>query len=153
MTLLDLSSTDDQHFAQRLESETIAWLGSVDGDGQPHQVPVWFGWKDRTAAVFSTPAARKVRNLRARPLCSLGIETSDSGNDVVILHGSANVLDPAAAWELAADVGFVEKYSALMGDGWFDAWVGTFSTPIRIDVTRMIAWHKPGGELRFRDAR
>ena len=85
-------------------------------------------------------------HLRSNTACRLGLETADGGNDVVIIEGAAHLLERDDARPLADAVGFIEKYSELMGDGGFEQWSATFSVPIRIDVARVLAWDKQTGE-------
>ena len=58
---------DDLHARAlaRLESEQVAWLGTIGRDGYPHAVPIWFLWRDGRALIMSEPSTVKVRNLRA----------------------------------------------------------------------------------------
>ncbi|MGA7149741.1 MAG: pyridoxamine 5'-phosphate oxidase family protein, partial [Microbacterium sp.] len=48
----------------RLDSEQVAWFGTIGRDGFPHAVPIWFLWRDGRALIMSEPATAKVRNLR-----------------------------------------------------------------------------------------
>ena len=148
MTLLAPASEDEAHVAERLRTEPVAWLGTGRPDGRPHGVPVWFGWDDRSIVVFSPPTARKVANLRANPACTLGVESADGGNDVVIVSGRAELAAPGDADRLAEQHGFVAKYESSMSEG-FPAWVQGFAQPIVVTVERLVAWSKPAGQPRY----
>ena len=147
--VLDLTRDDDAHVTNRLAAETIAWLGTTRRDGRPHTVPVWFGWDDPVALVFSPPTAAKVGHLRERPACTLALESADQGNDIVIVEGRARfaVLDTDEVGPRAAM--FAAKYAPLLTVS-FEEWVQGFAQPVLIDTERIVAWSKPAGELRFR---
>ena len=138
----------DAHIADRLNTEIVGWLATVRPDGQPHNVPVWFGWYNGVVAVFSPPGAQKVRDLRANPRCTLSLETADGGNDVVIIEGSAQFPSDDDREMAPAVEAFVAKYRPLL-PGSFDDWRQMFALPILIRAHRILAWSKPGGQLQF----
>ena len=47
--------------------DPVVWLSSVQTNGRPHLVPVWFVWDGHLILAFSKPNARKVDNLRDQP--------------------------------------------------------------------------------------
>jgi PPOX class probable F420-dependent enzyme len=65
----------------------VAVLGTVDARGRPHQVPIWYGWKDGAALMLTDRASQKWRNLLARPHASLCIDTKDPPYRGAILRG------------------------------------------------------------------
>lgn len=62
------------------------WICTTRPDGRPHAVPVWGVWVDDTFFHGGRPDTRKARNLDINPHLAVHLE---SGNDVVILEGSA----------------------------------------------------------------
>jgi nitroimidazol reductase NimA-like FMN-containing flavoprotein (pyridoxamine 5'-phosphate oxidase superfamily) len=54
----------DRPPSDRLRDDPVVWLSSVQADGRPHLVPVWFHWDGERIVAFSKPNARKVENLR-----------------------------------------------------------------------------------------
>ena len=44
-----------------LHRDRVVWLGSVQDDGSPHLVPVWFHWDGEQIVAFSKPNARGFR--------------------------------------------------------------------------------------------
>jgi PPOX class probable F420-dependent enzyme len=147
--MLDPAKPAEVHIAERLASAPIGWLASVRSDGRPHSVPVWFCWADPFALVFSPPTATKIRNLRARPACTLTLESADLGNDIVILEGHGELHDLDGAEVRARREDFARKYAPLLQTTDFEDWLGIFSQPILVHVDRIVAWSKPGGELQF----
>lgn len=88
---------------ERLEGARNYWVCSA-GSGRPHTMPVWGLWLE-DAFYFSTArASRKGRNLAANPAVSVHLE---SGDDVVILEGMAEVVEDPATLQR-----FVDAYDA-----------------------------------------
>ena len=63
---------------ERLETEQVAWLGTIGRDGYPHAVPIWFLWQDGRALIMSEPETAKVRNIRAHDRVLLHLEAPAS---------------------------------------------------------------------------
>ena len=145
--LLDPGRPFDAHIAARLDAERVIWLASVRPDGRPHQVPVWFLWQDPAVLVFSLPGTQKVGNVRARPAVTLCLDSADGGSDVVIADGDAELVgDPGVR---ATMTPFAAKYAPLIGADGLEQWAATFSQPIRVRVSRIMAWRRtPEGVQR-----
>ncbi len=82
----------------------------------------------------------------------LGVETADGANDVVIVEGTAALArddDPAV---VAASPVFTAKYAAGLTDG-VGQWRRQFPQAIVVAASRVVAWSKPAGALRFTEAR
>jgi hypothetical protein len=91
---------------EQLGSARSYWVCSTRADGRPHAMPVWGLWlADRL--LFSTdPTSLKARNFVERPDVVVHLE---SGDDVVVLEGRVEGLDPAVI-EAFCDA-YDEKYS------------------------------------------
>ena len=148
--LLTAGTDEDAHIDARLRTEPVIWLATVRPDGRPRQVPVWFLWEDPVVLVFSGAGTQKLRNLRAEPRVSLSLDAADGGNDIVLLDGSGEVLEPGDL-DAASVPGFVAKYEPRMGQT-ADEWSAGFPVPIRIVVSRVVAWSKPASGPRYRVA-
>ncbi len=61
--MLDVTTEWGKHAEQRLQSNSIAWLTTVGGDGRPYTVPVGFVWEGQTLLIFSQPQKQKLRNI------------------------------------------------------------------------------------------
>jgi PPOX class probable F420-dependent enzyme len=140
--MLDLTKERDVHVDQRLRSDPIIWLTTVRPDGRPHTIPVWFLWDGQTIMIVSQPNTQKIRNLRSNSNVTLALDGSDEGGDVIVLEGKAELLEKKAA-EIDLP-GYYTKYSSSleeMGET-SENLAQSYSQPILITPTRLIAWHE-----------
>jgi PPOX class probable F420-dependent enzyme len=124
------------HALERLQCDNIIWLSTVRPDGRPHLVPVWFLWDGQTILIFSKPD-QKIRNLRQNPAVMLGLDDTDTGEDVVLVEGTAELL---AAGQAAPTLpAYAAKYTPKLTEmGWTPASMATeYTEPIRITPTRV----------------
>jgi PPOX class probable F420-dependent enzyme len=56
-----------------LEKPLIARLATLDGDGYPHNVPLWYVLDGSAIVMVSERTARKVRNIQANPRGTLTV--------------------------------------------------------------------------------
>jgi PPOX class probable F420-dependent enzyme len=134
-----LNLTDDQTAAltDRLQTESIAWITTVTGDGQPQSSPVWFLWADNQLLVYAQPRSLKVRNIRANPLVSLHLNSDDAGGRIATFEGTAEI---SASHPLAhEDSAYVDKYrDGIAGLGTTPEHLGAeYSAAIVITPTRV----------------
>ena len=95
-----------EHIISRLQQARNYWISSVSPRDQAHAMPVWGLW-DEGRFVFSTdPASRKARNLKARPLVAVHLE---SGDEVIIVEGEAMGVDDPA-WLRTLEKKYAAKY-------------------------------------------
>lgn len=147
--LLDQNRSDDAHTNARLTAEPVIWLGTTGPDSRPHHVPVWFCWHDPEVLIFSMPATRKVRNVRRDPQVTLNLDSAAGGQDIVLAEGRARVGATGTVERIAPL--FARKYAALLGSqSAVDQWRSTFSTPVLVTVSRIVAWTRQDGQLRYR---
>lgn len=96
---------------EQLVSAHNYWLATVRPDGRPHVMPLWAVWLDDRLYFATDPTSRKGRNLTTQPCVSLHLE---SGDDVVILEGRAEVVDDPKLLARIADV-YEAKYAYRPG--------------------------------------
>ncbi len=78
------------HAEQRLTKSRNYWICTTRPDGRPHSIPVWGFWIDGALYFGTGRASRKARNLAHNAAISIHL---DSGDDVVILEGTAVEID------------------------------------------------------------
>ena len=148
--LLDRTRPDDGHTADRLAAEPVIWLGTTGPDGRPHHVPVWFCWRDPEMLIFSMPGTGKLSHLRQNPQVALNLDTAAGGLDVVLAEGRAELSEGAAGTVEAMTGPFAAKYAGLLGPGGLAEWCGTFSVPVLVTVSKIVAWTRRDGQLHYR---
>lgn len=134
---IDTTTPFGQRAARRLREEGLGWLVTVSPAGQPQPSRVWFLWDGETVLLYSQPGAPKLRNIAANPRVALHLDGDDIGGDLVIVHGTAQVVDGPAADDVAE---YVDKYDARMArNGWSPAdFAARYSVPLRIDPVRLL---------------
>ena len=75
---------------QLLSAAHIGVLGSVDRTGRPHQVPIWYLWRDGAVLMLTDRSSRKWRNLLANPSASFCVDTKVPPYQAVILEGEVS---------------------------------------------------------------
>jgi hypothetical protein len=78
------------HAEKRLIGSRNYWICTARPDGRPHSIPVWGFWIDGALYFGTGRLSRKARNLAHNPAISIHL---DSGDDVVILEGTAVEVD------------------------------------------------------------
>jgi PPOX class probable F420-dependent enzyme len=126
------------HVEERLRSDEMAWLITVRPAGRPHSVPVWFLWEGVTLLIFSKPNTQKIRNLRQNQYATVTLDDTKGGQDVVILEGTAVLLERGEGREALQAYG--QKYrEGLQRIGvTAEQFTMLYSQPIRITPARLI---------------
>ncbi|WP_265523076.1 TIGR03667 family PPOX class F420-dependent oxidoreductase [Oerskovia flava] len=112
MSVIDTSTDLGARAAGRLAEEPVAWLVTVDPHGTPQPTPVWFVRTGDGLVVASQPATAKLRNVRANPRVALHLNSTRTGDDVIVLVGAA-AIDDAGLTEAERDA-YDAKYSEPM---------------------------------------
>ncbi len=135
-TTLDPTTDDGARSLERLETELIGWLTTVNPDGQPQSSPIWFQWIDGELLLYSRNRAPRNGNIEERPLVSFNLNTDAVGDDVLTAEGEARIVpDEPPAHENTA---YIAKYQALLDDyDWTpEHFSGQYGVAIRIRPTR-----------------
>ena len=91
----DFTTEFGQRALDRLETEAVIWLTSVDSKGQAQPSPVWFLWQDDAVLIYSQPRAPKVRAVRHNGAVALNFNTTYHGDNMVVFRGVAEVVEPS----------------------------------------------------------
>jgi PPOX class probable F420-dependent enzyme len=123
-----------------LRSDPVVWLSSVQANGRPHLVPVWFHWDGERIVAFSKPHARKVDNLRDQPQVMLAVGTPGPGFEVELIEATAEL--PAARASEVMPSGFGAKYGELLRRAGLTAqrFAEVYSQPIVLRPTRFLGY-------------
>jgi PPOX class probable F420-dependent enzyme len=126
--------------AAALRDDPVVWLSSVQRDGRPHLVPVWFHWDGAQIVAFSKPNARKVENLRDDPRVMLAIGTPGPEFDIELIEATAELPDRPAAEVMPA--GFGPKYRELLRRAGLTVqrFAEVYSQPIVLRPTRFVGY-------------
>ncbi len=126
------------HVEERLRSDRMVWLTTVRPNGRPHTIPVWFLWENATILIFSKVKTQKVRNLHQNPSVMLALDDTKNGRDVVILEGTAELLERGEGRDVLE--AYSEKYrEGLQSIGvTAEQFTMLYSQPIRVTPVRLI---------------
>lgn len=128
------------HTDRALRSDPVVWLSSVQPDGRPHLVPVWFHWDGEQIVAFSKPHARKVGNLRDQPRVMLAVGTPGPDFEVELIEATAELPEAPAADLMP--VGFGAKYRDLLRRAGLSVqrFAEVYSQPIVLRPTRFLGY-------------
>ena len=123
-----------------LRRDPVVWLSSVQQDGRPHLVPVWFHWDGERIVAFSKPGARKVENLRGKPAVMLAVGTPGPDFEVELIEATAELPDAPATTLIPP--GFGAKYRELLrrADLTVQRFAEVYSQPIVLRPTRFLGY-------------
>ncbi len=129
-----------------LRNDPVVWLSSVQADGRPHLVPVWFHWDGDTIVAFSKPHAKKVDNLRNSPSVMLAVGTPGPEFEVELIEATAELPDTPASSLMPS--GFGAKYRELLHRAGLSAqrFAEVYSQPIVLKPTRFLGYGGRGWE-------
>ncbi len=82
-------------------------------------------------------------------MASLALDSADSGQDIVLAEGHADLVADTSQLPLLAGK-FQEKYVQALSGMPFEQWRSTFSQPLLIHVERIIAWTRTASGLAYR---
>jgi PPOX class probable F420-dependent enzyme len=133
MKTLDPATEAGAHALERLETELMGWLTTVNPDGQPQSSPIWFLWQRGEVLVYSHIRAPRNASIEANPLVSFNLDTASEGDDFVTMEGETRVdqtVPPSSA-----NPAYLAKYRHLIERyGWTPEWLSE-NYPIPIVIT------------------
>jgi PPOX class probable F420-dependent enzyme len=133
----DRATAYGERVRRRLTGEMTVWLTTVGRDGTPQPNPVGFLWDGGDSLLtYTQTGARRLANIRRQPLVSLNFD-SNGGGDIVVLTGTAEILDDYPA--VPDNPAWLEKYGEAIEARFGSAarFAERFSVPVRIHLTRV----------------
>ncbi len=101
-----------------LEEPVTAVLATINPDGSPLAVPMWYVHDSSGIGMVSVDGLQKIRNLRRDPRVSVVVESvAASGPRCVIVQGTVEFLE-ADTDRLALGGSFVDKYGESIEKRW-----------------------------------
>jgi|TARA_Y100000588_G_scaffold288024_1_gene306325 PPOX class probable F420-dependent enzyme len=123
-----------------LKGKEVGVLATINSDGSPLAMPMWFVHDNDALALVSQAADMKIRNLHRDPRVGFVIE-SGSGDSIacVILQGSVRFLTSESD---RSQVGarFIDKYGTHMVERWNGRSVPESRALFRIEPRRVKVW-------------
>jgi PPOX class probable F420-dependent enzyme len=105
---------DDAHIQGFLATKEVAVLATLQADGAPLAMPMWFLHGPATLTMISVADTQKIRNLRRDPRVSVVAEAVSGSGEIrgVTVQGRAEFLSDSPERRALVD-GFHEKYRRL----------------------------------------
>lgn len=120
---------EDERIQRFLASKEVVILSTVQADGSPLAMPMWFLHRSDAIVMVSVAGLQKLRNLTRDPRVCVVAESGTRGADIrnLTVHGRAEILpDGAERRDLAARL--LEKYHPHLQA----LWGGTVMPPDRV---------------------
>lgn len=133
----DTSTPFGARVEQRLNDELIIWLVTAGKDGTPQPNPVWFLREGDTLLIYSRPATPKLYNIARNPNVALHFNTDSHGDDVVVLNGTAAIIEaPAPSSDVPA---YQAKYGAGIASLGMtpQSFAESYSAALRVTITKV----------------
>jgi PPOX class probable F420-dependent enzyme len=140
MVTIDTSTDFGKRIAEQLEKNECMWLTTVDSEGTPQPVPVWFHWDGETFLIYSQPNKPKLRNIERNPRVALHLDTDEHGRTVGAFIGSAKVDSSAPTADQLP--GYIDKYRPELDHMGYsvEQYLGEYTVPIRVTPEKLRGW-------------
>jgi PPOX class probable F420-dependent enzyme len=139
--------------ATLLARPILARLGTIDDDGHPSIVPVWFEWADGAFWVVARAHARYVRDVAARPQVGLSVVDDRDPDRRIQIRGRATIVGgpgPLEGDTLALARRLAERYEGADGLAYIDRSQDWARVLVRIEPLAIVTWGSPEWHGRYR---
>ncbi len=132
---------DDSAIQQFLATQEVVVLATVQADGAPLAMPMWFLHDSATLTMISVAGTQKVRNLSRDPRVCVVAEGGSGAGDVrgVAVHGRAEFLDDGPERRALAER-FATKYHPYLERRWGGRAMPADRVMFRIVPARVRGW-------------
>ena len=133
----------DGRIQQFLATRDVVVLATVQADGSPLAMPVWFLHGPDALTMISETDTQKVRNLRREPrVCVVAEAGTSSDLRGVIVQGHAEFLDESPERQALVHA-FLQKYHPALERRWRGRLLPPDRVMFRIVPTRVTSWGLP----------
>ena len=133
----------DGRIQQFLATRDVVVLATIQADGSPLAMPVWFLHGPDTLTMISETDTQKVRNLRREPrVCVVAEAGTSSDLRGVIVQGHAEFLDESPERQALVHA-FLQKYHPALERRWRGRVLPPDRVMFRIVPTRVTSWGLP----------
>lgn len=121
-----------------LHETRIAKLATLNADGAPTMVPVWFEWTGETAAVFTSRKSEKMARIQRDPRVALSVEEPVGVAEAWVTIEGTVAIEESGGFELAQRLApryYTPEKAASALESWEKVasdWVLLRITPTRI---------------------
>jgi PPOX class probable F420-dependent enzyme len=116
----------------RLDREQVAWMTTVNPAGQPQSSAVWFIVQADAIVVYSLRSTPRTRNIATNPRVSINLNSTPSGDDIVIIEGRAEVARSGPPAD--QDPEYVAKYADAIARLGMTPQAFAIDYPVRIHI-------------------
>ena len=112
-----LIALSDEEVRDYIETSQTVIIGTLNHDGWPHLVPMWYALVDGLIQMHTYKTSQKVRNVERDPRGSVLIEDGDAYNELrgVFIRGRFEVIeDPEATYRIG--LATAKKYQGVDED-------------------------------------
>lgn len=127
----------DEKARQVLAEAVIVRVTTIDKDGYPHSVPVWFMMDGEDALVFTGRTTRKVQNVLANPKGAIAIGGDPVGSPCYLLTGDFEIEDDPDHAIAARITHHYEKPDKAAE--WLDSWKELDFVVMRLKIKQIIS--------------
>ncbi len=140
--------------AALLARPIVGRLATVDPDGYPAMVPIWFEWDGAAVWIVARARSRYVDDIRRDARVALSIVDPDDPDVRVHIRGRAEVVtgpEPLEGETLALARRLAERYEGAAGLAYIEDSRSWLRCLIRIDPDRLTGWGSADWHPRYLD--
>ncbi|MHB8807404.1 MAG: pyridoxamine 5'-phosphate oxidase family protein [Anaerolineaceae bacterium] len=91
---MEISKEKKQFIDTFLEEPLLARIATADRSGQPHVIPVWYGWDGESLWISSYSNTRKIQDLEENSKIAIAIDVAGEKTETkaVIFEGQADLV-------------------------------------------------------------
>lgn len=145
---------EPDELAALLARPVVGRLATLDPDGYPAIVPIWFEWDGSTLWIVARARSRYVEDIRRDQRVALSVVAPDDPDVRVHIRGRAEIVagpGPLEGHTLALARRLAERYEGSAGLAYIDTSRSWARCLIRIVPDRVTSWGSPDWHPRYLD--